>query len=71
MEIESKVLIIIRDVLSEDAITLESVPSEIEEWDSLANINIIISLKQEFGKDIDPADFQNINKVKDIVSLVI
>ena len=30
-------------------VTLKSSPANLEEWDSLAQVNIVLSLEQEFG----------------------
>ena len=38
----------------EGSFTYESSPDNIQKWDSLAQINIIAALEEEFGTDIPP-----------------
>jgi acyl carrier protein len=38
----------------EDSLTYESSPDNLEKWDSLAQINLIAALEEEFGSAIPP-----------------
>lgn len=63
---------IFRDVL-DDAdlqITPDSSPSNLRGWDSLAGINLITAVEQEFAIRITVTELSNANSVGDIVSLV-
>jgi acyl carrier protein len=63
---------IFRDVL-DDAdleITPDSSPSNLEGWDSLASINLITSIEQEFAIRITVTELSNANSVGDILRLV-
>jgi acyl carrier protein len=63
---------IFRDVL-DDAhleITPDSSPSNLEGWDSLASINLITAIEQEFAIRITVTELSNANSVGDILRLV-
>ena len=42
----------------------------IQNWDSLANFNILISKKKKFSIKIKTQDYSKLNSVKEIISLV-
>lgn len=59
------------DVLQrEDDITIEMKLSEIEEWDSLANISIIALYDHLFGFVITVSELQKCQLVADLLNLV-
>ena len=47
----SKIIEIFEDILDIEngKINLNSTPEDIEEWDSVATINIIVAIEEEFG----------------------
>ena len=51
-------------------INLNSTPKDIEEWDSVATINIIVAIEDEFGIKFKLKDVQEAKSVKDFVELV-
>ena len=63
---------IFRDIFDDDDITLtaETTPEDIEGWDSLANINIIISIEEEFGIKFAIEDIQHSKCVGDMVKVI-
>ena len=60
------------DILDNKNIILSehSSPETIEGWDSIANVNIIISVESEFGIKFGIDDIQRVKKVGDIVEAV-
>lgn len=50
-EIQNRVMAIIRDVLDDQSlvVTRETTADDVEDWDSLAHISIIIAIEKEFG----------------------
>ena len=60
------------DVLDNKDITLTESTSakDIEEWDSLTNIQIIISIEKEFNIHFTTKDLLNLKSVKDIVECI-
>lgn len=56
----------------EDASTLsESMEfRNLDEWDSLAYLNIIAMLDEEYGVQIENAEFKKLNTIGDIIAFV-
>lgn len=69
----NKVKEIIAQVLGLDdtEIDRESSPKDIERWDSVSNINIVMSIEQEFDFRFNLGELDTINNVGDIVDAVI
>jgi len=44
--------------------------SDIDEWDSVATVNIIVALEDEFGIKFKLEDIQTVKSVQDFVDLV-
>jgi|GEM_PF-963570 len=55
MDILNKLQEIFRDVFDDETIILtnETTQDDIEDWDSLAQINIIVAIKKDFKIDLD------------------
>lgn len=68
----SIVIEIFQDILdiNKGTINLESTSSDIDEWDSLATVNIIVALEKEFSVKFKLEDIQSLKTVKDFVELV-
>ena len=68
----SKIIEIFQDILDIEngKINLNSTPKDIEEWDSIATINIIIAIEDEFGIKFKLKDIQEAKSVKDFLELL-
>lgn len=68
----SKIIEIFEDILDIEngKINLNSTPEDIEEWDSVATINIIIAIEEEFGIKFKLKDVQEIKSVKNFLELI-
>ncbi len=55
--------------LEKDIINLESSPEDIDEWDSLANVNIIIALEEELRTKFKLEDLEDIKTLNDFIEL--
>ena len=53
-----------------ERITLQSSPDNLEEWDSLAQVNIVLSLEQEFGRQFSPDQIERMVSVEKIVEVL-
>lgn len=53
-----------------ERITLQSSPDNLEEWDSLAQVNIVLSLEQEFGRQFSPDQIERMVSVAKIVEVL-
>lgn len=69
---EDKIIELIARVLNvpKDAVTLETEIGELDEWDSLRNVQIITQLEKEFEVKITPDMIMDLEDVSDIVGLI-
>ena len=72
-EIYSKLTDIFRDIFDDDSIELNdaTTANDIEDWDSLEQINIIGSCEMEFGIKFnmkEVVDLHNVGEMVDIIS---
>jgi len=51
-------------------ISLQSSPDNLEEWDSLAQVNIVLSLEQEFGHQFSPEQIESMVSVEKILEVL-
>ena len=72
MNVLSKLQDIFRDVFDDEnlVLTTETSSDDIEEWDSLAQINIVVACETEFGIKFDLNDITNIRNLKDIIDTI-
>ena len=63
---------VFRDVLSNKNIIISrnSTPEDIEGWDSLVNINIVVALEEHFKIKFSLDEITNINSVEDIIKMI-
>tara|TARA_B100000780_G_scaffold274710_1_gene240132 strand:- start:1662 stop:1892 length:231 start_codon:yes stop_codon:yes gene_type:complete len=68
----SSIIEIFNDILDleEGQLTPESSPEDIDEWDSMANVNIIVALEEEFKIKFKLEDIQDAKVVNDFINLV-
>ena len=52
------------------AITDESSPENIEAWDSLQHLNLVLALEQEFGVQFEPEEIDRMNRIDRILLVV-
>lgn len=71
MKIE-KIFEIFQDILDIDRniLNLETKPSDIDEWDSMATVNIIVAIEEEFNVKFKLEEIQTLQKIKDFVELL-
>lgn len=69
---EDKIIELIARVLNvpKDDVTLETEIGELDEWDSLRNVQIIAQLEKEFEVKITPDMIMDLEDVSDIISLI-
>ena len=68
----SKIIEIFQDILDvkKGTINLNSTSSDIDEWDSVATVNIIVAIEDEFGIKFKLEDIQEVKSVQDFVDLL-
>lgn len=64
---------VFRDVFDDDTIvvTEETTSSDIEDWDSLEHINLIVAVEQEFGMKFNMNEVTTMKNVGDMVNIII
>lgn len=69
---ENKIIELIARVLNVPVgdVTLETEIGELDEWDSLRNVQIIAQLEKEFEVKITPDIIMDLEDVSDIISLI-
>ncbi len=63
---------IFQDVFDDDSLTInaDTTPNDIEGWDSLANINIIVSIESEFGVKFKMEEISSMKSIGDIARFI-
>ena len=63
---------IVSDVFEvpEEQIEAESSPDNVESWDSIHHLNLVLALEQEFGVQFTPEEIEQLLSVELIVALV-
>lgn len=67
---EEKVLDIVRNVLEDDSVDINTSQTNNAKWDSMAQLNIMVELESEFGLSLEPEEISSIKSVKDIIEIV-
>jgi acyl carrier protein len=64
-----KIREIIADITHNDpqSVTAKSSSDNLDGWDSVAQINIIVAVEEEFGVTFDAEEIHNLNSVEKIV----
>ena len=68
----STIIEIFQDILDvkKGTVSLKTASSDIDQWDSVATVNIIVALEEEFGIKFKLKDIQTVKTVQDFVELV-
>ena len=68
----STIIEIFQDILDvkKGTVSLKTASSDIDQWDSVATVNIIVALEEEFGIKFKLEDIQTVETVQDFVELV-
>jgi acyl carrier protein len=71
-EVLNKLTDLFRDIFDDDDIVLSesTAKDEIEGWDSLANINLVVSIEDEFDINFSMDDIIGVETVGDLVDVI-
>ncbi len=71
-EIMEKVQRIFREVFDDDTLVIEDSTnsSDIEDWDSLEHITLVVSMEKEFGLKFDLKEVNELANVGEMVDLI-
>lgn len=63
---------VFRDVLDNETVTLarETTADDIEEWDSLSHITIIVAIEKEFNVKFNLADIKQLRNIGEFENLI-
>jgi len=53
-----------------DAITAESSPETIENWDSMQHLNLVLAIEEKFGVQLDPEDIEKMKNIGAVAAVV-
>ena len=67
---EEKVIEIVRNVLEDDNVDVNTSQANNARWDSMAQLNLMFELESEFGVSLEPEEISSIKSVKDIIEIV-
>ena len=72
-EIYERLNKVFRDVFDDDEIvvTAETTSNDIEDWDSLGHINLIVAVEQEFGIKFNMHEVTTMKNVGEMVDIII
>ena len=71
-EIEKRLTEVFRDVLDRESIVLvrETTAADIEEWDSLAHISLLVAIEKEFNISLTLTEVEQLRNVGDMFDLI-
>jgi acyl carrier protein len=71
-EIKARVTLVFRDVLDcpDLELTRQTTGGDIEEWDSLANISLIVAIEKEFNVNFQLEEITSLKNVGDMLDLI-
>jgi acyl carrier protein len=71
-EILSSITDIMRDVFDVDdlTVTLDTTADDVEDWDSLSHIRLIVAIEREFGFKFKNSEIESLKNVGELVNLV-
>ena len=64
---------VFRDVFDDESIVVkpETTANDIEDWDSLEHINLVVAVEQEFGMKFNMNEVTTMKDVGDMVEIII
>ncbi len=72
MTITEKLQIIFREVFDDEGLELNSgtTAKDIDEWDSLAHIRLILAIEKSFGLHFDASEIEKLENVGQMIDLI-
>jgi len=72
-EIMGKITGIIRDIFDDGELTVteETTASDVEDWDSLEQINILVAIEKQFGIKFSVSDVEDLKNVGGMIDLIL
>ena len=72
MEIKNTLQEIFRDILDINDLVLDNQTSasDIEEWDSLAHINLVVAIEREYQIKFGLGELQDLKNIEDMITII-
>lgn len=72
-EIYERLNSVFRDVFDDESIVVkpETTANDIEDWDSLEHINLVVAVEQEFGMKFNMNEVTTMKDVGDMVKIIL
>jgi len=72
MNTRERVAIIFRDVFDDDKLQVKdsTCAADIEDWDSLAQINLLVAMEKEFRIKLNLSEVKDLKNVGDMISVI-
>ena len=72
MDIQERLTKVFRAVFDNESITLtpDLTADDIDEWDSLSHINLMLAIELEFGIEFSQSEIQNFSNVGELLECV-
>jgi acyl carrier protein len=72
-DVYDRLNLIFRDVLDDDHLVLrpETTAADVEGWDSMANVQLMLGVEMEFGIHISAGQMQSLQSVGDLVAAIV
>ena len=72
MEIHDRLQTVFRTVFANDTIELtpQLTADDVDEWDSLSHINLMLAIELEFGIEFDQSEIQNFANVGELITSI-
>jgi acyl carrier protein len=67
---EETIIEIMKDVLDEQDINIDSTQDSLENWNSLRHLNLVSELEDEFDVEFEPEEIAEMKSVKAILELI-
>lgn len=72
MDIKNELQVIFRDVFDDESLVIseETTSDDIEDWDSFAQMNLIVAMEKQFGMKFNIKEINSLNNVGEMISLI-
>ena len=67
---EEKVLEILKEVLEDENVNIETSQENNSNWDSLRHLNLIVELESDFDVSFEPEEIAEMSSVKKIIAIL-
>jgi acyl carrier protein len=71
-ELKAKLTTVFRDVFDDESLVIDdnTTADDIEDWDSLTHVNLIVAVEKAFGVKFTTREVQGLKNVGELLSLI-